>query len=300
LKDGVAMKTFEELMTLSPDSPYCVFTYYCDNLGDHIQTLALLQHVTPGALLLRDHLTPHPDACLVANGWLTYGDMPNRNDFGDIRYAGVHLAPHCRNEGSVKALKECGTIGCRDSATMNFLSANGVSARLSGCATLTFPTYTGTRKGICCVDVSDEVREKVLQTYSDAIFLSHDLDPFELGDVDDNAIMEQYRQAYALLRRYMTAELVITSRVHATLPSIAFGTPAIYVGVPKEIDDRVTVLDGTGVRILDGERDFPSLDLSKPLPIDAAPFRERYLAFLRQSLGVALKPSKMVGTSWSR
>ena len=37
------MKSFEELMTLSPTSPYGVYTYYCDNLGDHIQTLALLQ-----------------------------------------------------------------------------------------------------------------------------------------------------------------------------------------------------------------------------------------------------------------
>lgn len=294
------MKTFEELMTLSPDSPYCVFTYYCDNLGDHIQTLALLQHVRPGSLLLRDHLTPHPDACLLANGWLTYGDMPNRNDFGDIRYAGVHLAPQCRTEESVKALKECGIIGCRDSATMDFLSANGVSTHLSGCATLTFPTYTGKREGIYCIDVSDEVREIVLHTYSDAIFLSHDLDSFELGEVDDSTITEQYRQAYALLTRYMRAELVITSRVHATLPSIAFGTPVIYVGVPKEIDDRVTALDGTGARTLDGERDLLSLDLSKPLPVDAAPFRERYLAFLRQSLGGALRPSKMAGTSWSR
>ena len=98
------MKSFEELMSLSPSSPFGVYTYYCDNLGDHIQTLALLQHVRPSKLLKRDRLTPHPDLCLVSNGWLTSGRFAQPSEFRGVKHVGVHLAPHVRTPEMLETL----------------------------------------------------------------------------------------------------------------------------------------------------------------------------------------------------
>ncbi|HEY3302554.1 MAG TPA: polysaccharide pyruvyl transferase family protein [Candidatus Binatia bacterium] len=278
------MKEFEELMDFSPSSPFALFTYYSDNLGDHIQTLALLQHVKAKKLLLRDHLTPHPDLCLLANGWLTVGELPNKKDFRDVKYVGVHLAPHCRSTEAVSAMKECGIIGCRDGVTFDFLERHGAPARLVGCATLTFPRYAGKRQGVYCVDVSDEIKETAMQIYKNPIFVSHDLGGLSLDEVDDDAITDQYRRAHSLLTAYMKAELVITSRVHTTLPCIAFGTPVTYVGVPKSVDDRVSVLDGLGVKTVNGAS---SRDLRIPVPGDASALSERYLEFLKRCMADA-------------
>jgi hypothetical protein len=283
------MKEFEELMELSPTSPFALFTYYCLNLGDHIQTLALLQHVMPRTLLQRDHLTAQKDLCLLANGWLTVGKLPSKENFRDIKYAGVHLAPHCRDLTAVNAMKDCGVIGCRDSVTADFLAANGVATYLTGCATLTFPRYTGKREGIYCVDVADEIKEKVVQLYKEPIFVSHDLEDLSLEQADDDTLADQYRRAYALLTKYMKAELVVSSRVHATLPCIAFGTPVIYAGVPKTVDDRASVLDGMGVQTVNGACGSLSRVLRKPLPIDGSPYKERYLQFLRRCMSDALR-----------
>ena len=281
-KADVPLKGFEELMACSPSSPFCLFTYYCLNLGDHIQTLALLQHVTARTLLPRDHLTAQEDLFLLANGWLTVGKLPNKEDFRDIKYVGVHLAPHCRDLTAVKAMKDCGVIGCRDSVTADFLESNGVATYVTGCATLTFPRYTGKREGIYCVDVPDEIKEQVVQFYKEPIFVSHDLENLSLVQANDDILTDQYRRAYVLLTQYMKAELVISSRVHATLPCIAFGTPVIYVGVPKSVDDRVSILDGMRVKTLNGALGSLSRDLRKPLPIDASAYRERYLQFLQR------------------
>jgi len=279
MRSDPPMKEFDELMELSPSSPFAVFTYYCLNLGDHIQTLALLQHVTPRTLLQRDHLTAQKDLCLLANGWLTVGKLPSKEDFRDVKYAGVHLAPHCRDLTAVNAMKACGVIGCRDSVTADFLAANGVATSLTGCATLTFPRYTGKREGIYCVDVADDIKEKAVQLYKEPIFVSHDLEDLSLNQADDDTLADQYRRAYALLAKYMKAELVVSARVHATLPCIAFGTPVIYAGVPKSVDDRVSVLDGLGVKTVNGAS---SRDLRIPVPGDGSAVRERYLEFLER------------------
>jgi hypothetical protein len=279
------MKSFEELMSLSPSSPYAAYTYYCDNLGDHIQTLALLQHFRPQTLLKRDRLTPHPDLALVSNGWLTSGRFAQPSEFRGIKHVGIHLAPHVRTPEMLETLKPCGIIGCRDTITQKFLSENGIPTHLTRCATLTFPTYHGKREGIYSVDLQPEIHEKVASLYPEAVCLSHDLKPFAPEEVTDEDIVEQYRKAYGLLMRYRTAELVITTRVHATLPCIAFGTPVIYVGVLNEEDDRVSIFDGIGVKIATKEiQQDAAQALEKPPVVNSDPFRNGYLAFLENCL----------------
>src|SRR5690606_28318532 len=48
---------------------------------------------------------------------------------------------------------------------------------------------------------------------------------------------EKFLLAEELLRKYSTAKLVITSRIHCALPCLALGTPVIYLnGFEKEFD----------------------------------------------------------------
>jgi hypothetical protein len=289
MESVVPLKTCEELMTVSPSSPFCVFSYYCDNLGDHIQTLALLQHVTPAALLPRDHLTPRPDLCLLANGWLSNGRLPDTKDFLDVKYLGVHLAWERRNHRDAETVGRFGTVGCRDIATRDYLARCDIPAILTGCATSAFPFYRGIREGIYCVDVSDDLKEKAVQVFKDPIFVSHYVDPnyrwrYYPEEIDDTVVTEQFRRAYDLLDKYMRAELVITSRVHAALPSAAFGTPVLYAGVSEDVDDRVGVLNEGGIRRITHASELPAGGVRQRDPHHSSFLRNRFLEYLNRSI----------------
>lgn len=275
-------------MTLSQSSPYCAFTYHSDNLGDHIQTLALLQHVTPQLLIPRDHLSPQKDLCLLANGWLSLGNLPKKEDYRSVKYVGAHIIPKLRNAQTAKMMTGCGIIGSRDSGTHNFLASYGVPSRLIYCASLTFPRYYGVREGIYCIDVTDEIKEGVYKIGYDPHFETHDCPILSLDVVNKDEIMDQYRKAYTLLEKYRKAELVITSRLHVTLPCIAFGTPVIYMGPISKYDDRITILDQLGVKRLHWRvlKYFPTLALRKPNAIDASKIIEEYINFLQHAIRV--------------
>src|SRR4030095_15183252 len=158
---------------------------------------------------------------------MTHGQFPKREDFRDIRYVGILLDPKHRNADVVRELKKCGTIGCRDVATESFLKKNGIPTYLSRCATLTFPRYTGPRSGIVCVDVDDKmaarVKEKFGKCGGDISRTSHSIAYDKTGGNTLEVSRAQYSQAYDLLMIYRQATLVVTPRIHAALPCIAFG-----------------------------------------------------------------------------
>lgn len=279
------MKELDELITCSPESQYGVFTYFRNNIGDHIQTLALLQHVTPRCFVPRDHLQPNKDLCLVANGWMTHGKFPLKSDFKDVKFVGIHLDPKQRTPEVVASLRQCGVTGCRDTVTQRFLKKQGVPTHLTRCATLTFPRYTGKREGIYFVDVFPEIAAIARKYYPDHVSISHGLPEMKIGEVTDEIMRAQYKQAYELLMLYRKAELVITTRVHAALPATAFGTPVIYVGISRALDDRVSILEGTGIKCVERSlRYLPSWAMKKPKPIDTRAFRQNYVDFLKKSL----------------
>jgi Polysaccharide pyruvyl transferase len=281
------VKTFDELMARSPASPFGVFSYYCDNLGDHIQTLALLQHVTAAALLPRDHLTPRPDLVLLANGWMSCGRLPAPGDFRDVRYIGIHLAWERRNPRDVADLARFGAVGCRDSLTRDYLGRHGFPAVLTGCATSAFPPYDGVREGVYGVDVSDDMKDAIVRRFKDPVFLTHDLEPrhrwrYYPEEIDDAVVTSQFERAYAHLSRYRQAEVVITSRVHVALPSAAFGTPVLYVGPPESWDDRVGILTEAGISRIAGPAELSTAPVAPRNPHHSAFHRARFLDHLER------------------
>lgn len=282
------MKAFDELMSLDPSSKYCVFNYCGHNLGDHIQTLAMLQHVRPKTLVYRDQWAPQKDLTLVANGWMTHGAFPSRDQFADVRYAGIHLDAKWRTPAVVDELRRSGIVGCRDTVTRQFLNENNVPNIDSRCATLTFPRYEGRREDIVCVDIDDKMLERVRWKYGrhgDVIAVTHTLPPTPIAAATPEQVKNEYRRAYELLQLYRKAKLVVTGRIHAALPSIAFGTPVIVV---QTYEDRGTVFDGMGIP--QGWKQFRWMNLllrpgSKlPRPVEADIWRDRYVEFVTELL----------------
>jgi hypothetical protein len=238
------LRPFDDLVATSDASEFCVFGYDTANVGDCMQTLALLQHVRAKRFVLRDSLRPEPDCHLIANGWLSHGPFPRSADFKSIRYVGIHLSAQYRTAAVVDELRHSGPIGCRDTVTYNFLTGQGIPAEFVRCVTLTFPSYAGERSGIVCVDVDEPIIRRIAIKYSgkhQITRMTHDADPLSAACVSDGALMSRLRQAYDNLVVYRTARLVVTSKVHVALPSIASGTPVIYTG-PQ--DDRFGVFEG--------------------------------------------------------
>jgi hypothetical protein len=117
------------------------------------------------------------------------------------------------------------SIGCRDGHTYRkFISAGYKQAYVSDCLTMTLSTETTQRKGIYLVDVQPSQIEKYVprEIMNQAIILSHIFH----GNCFDE--VTKYRDAHMLLKIYQTAELVITSRLHACLPCLAYDTPVLF------------------------------------------------------------------------
>lgn len=238
------MVPFDQLVKTSDSSEFCIFGYDAHNLGDYVQVLAMLQHVRPRCYVLRDRLVPHRELTLVANGWLSHGPLPKRSDFARIVYAGVHI-DHChRSADTIRNMSECGTVGCRDTATLQYLRQHRVDAALTRCATLTFPRYEGPRDGLVLADVDPQMAARAKRRFArqgESLEVTHTCKRLAPTCLEDGSFIEHLRLAYSHLSIYRTASLVITSRIHVALPCLAFGTPVIYTG-PK--DSRFGVFEG--------------------------------------------------------
>ncbi len=177
--------------------------------------------------------------------------------------------PGVLSPAAVAHLKAHAPIGCRDRYTLDLLRGLGVAAYLSGCLTWTLePRGAGRGDEVLMVDVPAGLeaavpealrRVAVRLTHTCYAGLSRDYHPsrrplsrFDLatlgaevglrralgwgplgrrrGPADRDAISAwRLSRAQALLDRYATARLVITSRIHAYFPCLAFGTPVVLL-----------------------------------------------------------------------
>lgn len=218
------------------------------NLGDAIQTIALAQWVKVTGYVFRNEWSDLTDfnELLVLNGFLC--DPPPTLGH-NVLAAGVFIS----NQANINWIKNTWyPIGCRDPWTQAQLTKQGIKSEMIGCATCTFPTYRGSRSGVYRVDVEDSTDTHEIPT-----------------DLDWDS---QLDLANAKLRKYESAELVITSRLHVALPCLAFGTPVIVKKPPKSELPRFSVLEKIGLKF--GQKTI----------IDMAPCRRRYLNFLERYL----------------
>lgn len=234
---------------------YCSFRYpISENIGDEVQSLAAEQHLPSfDERIDRDQLSrvygPHRRA-VIMNGWFTKfaTNWPPSPSVLPI-YFGFHISPqagileHMLSSESIAHFKQFAPIGCRDRATLELLQDAGVPGFLSKCLTLTFPTRvaSASQRDVYLVDVPESIRRIVPQSLQrGAKRVTH-----AVHDIYGESI--KFDIARHLLGLYRDrARLVITTRLHCTLPCLAMGIPVIFFADVREA--RVSVASEVGLK----------------------------------------------------
>ncbi len=224
------------------------------NFGDQIQSLAAKQFLPKvDEYLDRDFLTKYvsnEEIKLIMNGWFMAEPQnwpPPKNikpllisfhishDYGANQklFTKEAIAFYKKNE----------PVGCRDYYTLELFQSKGIDAYYSGCLTLTLKNkYSSLAKSddIYIMDVLYKIggrshdwlgrkkRNWIIQQVipknilKGAIKLTQDA-PKNSSEEEKIALAE------STLKKYATAKLVITSRIHCALPCIALNTPVIFI-----------------------------------------------------------------------
>lgn len=217
-----------------------------DNLGDDIQSYATkryLPHVD--YLIERENLNEftsddnHKVAVIMA-GWFLYEHLnwpPSpfiyplsismHFDTYYSRYLGKPLEENMVLEGyGAKWLNDNGPVGARDYFTLNLLSGFGIKSYFSGCITTTLKKFSDVSKNnsIVAVDVNPSIVKKIASiSNKNIISKTHKI------QLESFSMEERFHFVEEHLKLYQSASLVITSRLHAALPCLAFETPVLFV-----------------------------------------------------------------------
>jgi len=141
---------------------------------------------------------------------------------------------------SVAYLNSHGGVGARDEASLELLRSWGVEAEFTGCMTLLFQgtpwvkrfadiesSLEGDHHGVYIVDTPEDVLGRIGVPQKVLLKAQQVTNHYEKADRFDK--YARYDKAFALLAKLRRARLVITSRLHSALPSVAMGVPVIFV-----------------------------------------------------------------------
>ena len=237
------------------------------NVGDYIQSLAARQFLPRvDQYICREELHEYdgPDMKVIMNGhFMRYpanwppspGIIPLFVSF----HINIRRAEGMLTDKGVAYLKRYEPIGCRDLSTLQLLQDKGIQSYFSSCLTLTlgnryrhrsaediffvdvlfrYPTWRTVFKSLNSLQKSLESKDIFLlgkrDKLLDSIFgkeivqaaekITHEYPADEFPTEDS-----RFELADRILKRYETARLVVTSRIHCALPCLAMGTPVIFV-----------------------------------------------------------------------
>ena len=204
---------------------------------------------------------------LILNGWFTYKpeNWPPHENIEPL-FVSFHLNPRFadvifNNSNAVEYLKKHGPIGCRDYSTYNIMQKHGIDSYFSFCLTSTLDINYKTEEktdNIYFVDVLYDFDQRyvykadpkrvIYHIATGRIFKTMNLPKKNKilkehvpQKVIDKAIVvnqfcsnklsneEKYKIADDTLRKYATAKIVVTSRIHCALPCLAMGTPVLFI-----------------------------------------------------------------------
>lgn len=139
--------------------------------------------------------------------------------------------PAVCSEESVRYLLEHAPVGARDYFTLKVLQEHNIPSYFSGCLTLTLEKSTAEKDPIVyAVDVD---RECVAFIRSQTTYLVEEIHHEMSKEMSRNP-QKRRRYAEALLEKYQKARYVVTSRLHAALPCLAFETPVLLLNVQQD------------------------------------------------------------------
>jgi hypothetical protein len=217
------------------------------NIGDDIQTIAAKRFLPSNAIPVdREFISEfdYPSKVKVlVNGWFmhqkhTFWDLPipapekswPPSEKIDPFFISIHLTnsflPVALSEENIQYLKDHGPIGARDYFTLKELQDRGIPSYFSGCLTLTLENEYSERNDIVyLVDLDEKTIEYIKsKTHSPIVIVTHGKPLLRL-------LGNEHRLKYAehLLNQYKQAKCVVTTRLHAALPCLAFNTPVLML-----------------------------------------------------------------------
>lgn len=222
-----------------------IYYKHTSNVGDDILTYAGKRFLPQVDYYIdreeMDLFVPKEDGFVAAilNGWyLHHGYTFPPSPYIVPFFIGTHLSRSQMRAGdfsflngiAAEYLKENGPIGCRDKQTMELLEEKGIGNYFSGCLTLTLEQFEDVSDSgnVMLTDVPKSIEAYLRQKFpaENIVLKTHTVLPEEVGRCWE----EREKKVEAYLKDYQGAKLVITTRLHCALPSIALGTPVILIG----------------------------------------------------------------------
>lgn len=230
-----------------------------DNIGDDVQSYAqerFLPHVD--YLVDRENLEMFvPDkkekVKVIMNAWYVH-DMLNFDISPYIEplyismflkripyKGGITIGTDYLNDNILNSFKKYGPIGTRDMHTKKVLDLLNIPNYFSGCMTLTINKLPDVKKEdyIVVVGLKDHEIEYIKKkTNRKVIKFVQDV---ERGSFSNESWQERRKRVEDVLRLYQGAHLVITTKLHCSLPCLAIGTPVLllYDTSFAENEDRI-------------------------------------------------------------
>jgi|GEM_PF-402307 len=219
------------------------------NLGDEIQSIAARQFL-PAIDYYIDRealdafaLAPDQEVRLILNGWFCH--RPERwPPSSSIRpllisfhvsqtpgmWSGLRPVDVFAQDSVRQYLKQHGPVGARDFSTLEFLQRSGIDSYFSGCLSLALqrPNLPRDHDLLVLNDVPDEIIRIIpsLTTKRVVVTFHNDFERFD--------IQARTQRAQQLLDLYARAGCVITTRLHAAMPCLAFKTPVLLIDVAPD------------------------------------------------------------------
>ena len=220
---------------------YALYKYSSRNIGDEIQAIAARQFLPRVDYYIdRDLIgdwknsNQNEEVKLIANAWYMSDPMhwPIKDTTLDPLFISMHIHESedvlniFSSRKSVDYLKKYKNIGARDKSTKDFFEKLGLRSDFTACLTLTLQRDDKIKKRdfILCVTVGDEVYESIKRN-TDRNVIRIDTTTFNR----DLSVDERMKLAEQFLFLYQSAHLVVTTRLHAALPSLALETPITYI-----------------------------------------------------------------------
>lgn len=277
----------------SKTSRFGYISYSGFNVGDDIQALAAKRFLPLNSIPINREIisqfTSDEIIYSIVNGWFMHtkdiawrwAESPPEKSWPPSSklepfFISIHLSPEflpvALSQEGIEYLKEHSPIGARDKYTLQKLQEKGIPSYFSGCLTLTLnSSYPEREEIIYAVDIGEDCLHALKQyTHHKIVKLTHWMPLSRLGQENHE---ERLTCATEILEKYQKAKCVITRRLHAALPCLAFETPVLFI---SESDPRFEGLQNltrhcTREEFINGEFDFdfnnPPENLKDYLPV---------------------------------
>lgn len=285
--------------------PFGYIAYSTRNVGDDIQAIAAKQflpktnHIPINRELIASFSSQKKIPTII-NGWFMHSrgngwswiKKPPKNLWPpskslDPIIISIHITPkflsNALSPEGIKYLRKHSPIGARDRYTLAKLQEKNIPSYFSGCLTLTLTSsYPEREEVIYAVDI-DSACLRALEKYTRCrvVRLTHVGIPL----TEFNATNYKQRLLYAkkFLDKYQKAKCVITTRLHAALPCLAYETPVLFIGGSDARYGGLKELlrSCTKEEFINGDFDF-NFDDPPENPKDYLPIRENLIKTVKK------------------